>query len=278
MVEAVKRALNRISVEQIKLELLGTAYNSSSTFLGRLDPRMLLIWYLFFAVTPWFVYNRTILLGMFVFMVVTTVLSRVSPYIVFILCLGLVSQIGWMFLLSLFFGGGAESLLPMLTLTLKLSVISLASITVFSSLDPERLSDGLSALGVPDAFAFSLSYGYRILPTLLEEFHQILLSFRLRGQRPLKHGFLYMRTAAYYLRILVLVFYPLMLNTAKRSRTTVEALETRGYTYAVNNPQVKKLRLSYLVMQRRDWLFAAFSAVYVGLLFPLGTVFPNLIY
>lgn len=32
--EAVKRALDRISVEQIKLELLGTAYNSSSTFLG----------------------------------------------------------------------------------------------------------------------------------------------------------------------------------------------------------------------------------------------------
>lgn len=45
--EAVKRALDRISVEQIKLELLGTAYNSSSTFLGRLDPRTLLLWYLF---------------------------------------------------------------------------------------------------------------------------------------------------------------------------------------------------------------------------------------
>ncbi|UQZ32171.1 cobalt transporter [Paenibacillus sp. PK3_47] len=276
--EAVKKALNRISVEQIKLELLGTAYNSSSTFLGRLDPRTLLIWYLFFAVTPWFVHNRTVLLGMFIFMVVTTFLSKVSPYIIFILCLGLVSQIGWMFLLSLFFGGGAESLLPMLTLTLKLSVISLASITVFSSLDPERLSDGLSSLGVPDAFAFSLSYGYRILPTLLEEFHQILLSFRLRGQRPLRHGFLYWRTAAYYLRIIVLVFYPLMLNTAKRSRTTVEALETRGYTYAVNNPQVKKLKLSYLAMKRRDWAFIAGSVVYIAVVFMLGSLYPNLIY
>lgn len=278
MVEAVKRALNRISVEQIKLELLGNAYNSSSTFLGKLDPRTLLIWYLFFAIAPWFVYNVTVLLGMFIFMVFTTVLSRVSPYILFILCLGLVSQIGWMFLVSLFFGGGAESLIPMLTLTLKLSVISLASITVFSSLDPERLSDGLSALGVPDAFAFSLSYGYRILPTLLEEFHQILLSFRLRGQRPLRHGILYWRTIAYYLRIIVLVFYPLMLNTAKRSRTTVEALETRGYTYAVNNTQVKKLKLSYLAMRRADWIFASASVLYLSLLFPLGWLYPNLLY
>lgn len=278
MVETVKRALNRISVEQIKLELLGNAYNSSSTFLGRLDPRTLLIWYMFFAIAPWFVYNRTILLGMFVLMVVTTFLSRVSPYILFILCLGLISQVGWMFLVSLFFGGGAESLVPMLTLTLKLSVISLASITVFSSLDPERLSDGLSSLGVPDAFAFSLSYGYRILPTLLEEFHQILLSFRLRGQRPLSHGFLYWRTAAYYLRIIILVFYPLMLNTAKRSRTTVEALETRGYTYAVNNPKVRKMKLSYLAMKRTDWAFIAGSAVYIGLLFAAGSAFPNLLY
>lgn len=100
--EAVKRALDRISVEQIKLELLGTAYNSSSTFLGRLDPRTLLLWYIFFAIVPWFVHNRTVLLGMFVLMVLTTVLSRVSPYIIFILCLGLISQIGWMFILSLF--------------------------------------------------------------------------------------------------------------------------------------------------------------------------------
>lgn len=276
--EAVKRALNRISVEQIKLELLGTAYNSSSTFLGRLDPRALLVWYLFFAIVPWFVYNRTILFGMFVMMVVTTVLSRVSPYILFILCFGLVSQVGWLFLLSLFFGGGVESLLPMLTLTLKLSVISLASITVFSSLDPERLSDGLSSLGVPDAFAFSLSYGYRILPSLLEEFHQILLSFRLRGQRPARHGLLYFRTAAYYLKIIVLVFYPLMLNTAKRSRTTVEALETRGFTYGLNNPKVKKLKLAYMRMRLTDWYFLAASIVYISLLFWIGNLYPSLIY
>ncbi|MEK3983536.1 energy-coupling factor transporter transmembrane component T [Paenibacillus sp. FSL K6-3166] len=276
--EAVKRALDRISVEQIKLELLGTAYNSSGTFLGRLDPRTLLLWYLFFAIVPWFVHNRTVLLGMFVLMVLTTVLSRVSPYIIFILCLGLISQIGWMFILSLFFGGGIESLLPMLTLTLKLSVISLASITVFSSLDPERLSDGLLSLGIPDTFAFSLSYGYRILPTLLEEFHQILLSFRLRGQRPLQHGLLYWRTATYYLRIVILAFYPLMLNTAKRSRTTIEALETRGFSYGLNNKKVKKIKLSYLKMKRSDWYFLSGSTVYVILLFWIGYLYPKLVY
>ena len=35
-------------------------------------------------------------------------------------------------------------------------------------------------------------------------------------------------------------FYPLMLNTAKRSRTTVEALEIKGYRYAAVNKAVKR--------------------------------------
>ena len=62
------------------------------------------------------------------------------------------------------FGGDISSALPLLKLTLKLSVVSLASITVFSGMDPEKISDGLLALGMPAAFSFSLSYGYRILP------------------------------------------------------------------------------------------------------------------
>lgn len=276
--EAVRRAFDRISVERIKLELLGTAYGNSSTFLGRLDPRTLLLWYLFFAIAPWFIYNRTILAGMFAMMVVTTIMSRVSPVIITILCLGLIGQVGWLFLFSLLFGGNVEAFFPLLTLTLKLSVISLASITVFSSLDPERLSDGLLSLGIPDAFSFSLSYGYRILPTLLEEFHQILLSFRLRGKGPERAGFLYWRKGVYLLRLLVLAFYPLMLNTAKRSRTTVEALETRGFTYGLNNPQVKRLRLAYLRMKPADWGFLACSALLVAGLWWLGIRFPFLIY
>lgn len=276
--EIVKKTLDRISVERIKLELLGTAYGNTSTFIGRLDPRTLLIWYMFFAIVPWFIHNRTILAGMFIFMVIMTALSRVSSILIIILCLGLVGQVGWMFLFSMLFGGNLESLLPLLTLTLKLSVISLASIAVFSSMDPEKLSDGLSALGVPDTFSFSLSYGYRILPTLLEEFHQIMLSFRLRGRSPERPGFLYFRVIIYYLKLTVLTFYPLMLNTAKRSRTTVEALETRGFTYGLNNRKVKKLKLSYLKFGMLDAYFLVFSVIYITWLFWFGMKFPSILY
>ena len=60
-------------------------------------------------------------------------------------------------------------------------------------------------------------------------------------------------------------FYPLMLNTAKRSRTTVEALELKGYRYSVKNPEVRRMKLSMLKVTRSDILFIAVSAVWVGI-------------
>ncbi|ACX62654.1 MULTISPECIES: energy-coupling factor transporter transmembrane component T family protein [Bacillales] len=268
--QLVRNWFNKISIERIQLELMNTAYGSGHAALSRLDPRCMLIWYLFFAIAPWFISNITVLAGLFLMMVVTTILSRVTPFIIVILCLGLIGQVGWLFVLSLFFGGDVGSALPLLKLTLKLSVVSLASITVFSGMDPEKISDGLLALGMPAAFSFSLSYGYRILPVLFEEFRHVLLSYRLRGKAPEHPGFLYWRLAAYYMKLLMLSFFPLMLATAKRSRTTVEALETRGFSYGMKNPAAKKLKLSHLTLSARDAVFLTGTAAYTALLFWFG--------
>ena len=59
-------------------------------------------------------------------------------------------------------------------------------------------------------------------------------------------------------------FYPLMLNTAKRSRTTVEALELRGYRYAAANKSVKKIKLAALKVSYNDLLFLAVSFLWVA--------------
>ena len=77
---------------------------------------------------------------------------------------------------------------------------------MFSGMDPEKISDGLLALGMPAAFSFSLSYGYRILPVLFEEFRHVQLSYRLRGKAPEHPGFLYWRLAAYFMKLLMLSF------------------------------------------------------------------------
>ena len=263
---------DKFSIEYVKEELLRTAYGNGDTFLAKLDPRTLIYWYLFFGIAPWFIYNKLILSGLLVFMILTTVMARTSPLIIVILCAGLLGEISFLFFVSLFFGGGLESLLPMFWLSVKLAVISLASITVFSSIDPERFSDALLSLGIPVQVSFSIAFGYRILPTLMEEFHQIFLSYRLRGKAPATNGIFYWRSITYFLKILVISFYPLLLNGAKRSRTMVEALETKGFSYAASNPKIKKMKISYLAFRVNDYGFLVASLCYVVAVIWLGSV------
>lgn len=270
--EYTRKFSDKLSVEQMKIELLNTAYGNGDTFLAKLDPRTLFTWYLFFGVVPWFIHNQVVLLGMFALMVVLTFFAKVSPLIVFILCLGLLGQGGYLLIASLFFGGDVSVIIPLLVLTLKLSIISLASIIVFCSMDPEKLSNGLLKIGVPGQVSFSIAYGYRMLPSLLEEYHHVFLSFRLRGKAPERHGFLYWRSIAYFCKIAVLSFYPLLLSTAKRARTTVEALETKGSFYGFNHPKVKKIKLAHLKIGRRDYLFLVLSIAYMIGVFMIGTI------
>jgi energy-coupling factor transport system permease protein len=268
--EHIRKLLDRVSVEQIKIELLNTAYGNADTLLARLDPRTLFGWYLCYGIVPWFIHSETILLGMLIFVIITTMMSRVSPLILFILGMGLLSQAGYLLVASWLFGGNWDAILPLLSLTMKLSIISLASVTAFCSMDPERLSDGLLRIGAPSHVSFAISYGYRMLPNLMEEYHHIFLSFRLRGRAPVKSGFLYWRLAMYFIRIAVISFYPLLLSTAKRSRTTVEALETRGFSYAGHDAAVKKIKLAYLKLSARDYAFLTIAALYTGMLFRLS--------
>ncbi|MGP4038446.1 energy-coupling factor transporter transmembrane component T family protein [Gracilibacillus sp. D59] len=267
--EYTRKLADKLSVEQVKIELLNTAYGNGDTFLAKLDPRTLFLWYLFFGIVPWFIHDVGVLIGMCLLMVITTYMAKISPLIIFILCLGLLGQGGYLLVVSFLFGGDWSTMLPLLVLTVKLSTISLASITVFCSMNPDKLSDGLLKINVPGQVSFSIAYGYRMLPTLLEEYHHVFQSFRLRGKAPEKHGFFYIRSIAYFIKIAMLSFYPLLLSTAKRARTTVEALETKGSMYGFNHPEVKKLKLASLKMKRQDYIFLFGSTVYVFGLFIL---------
>src|SRR5690625_7425519 len=101
-----QRLFDKFSVEQVKIELLNTAYGNDQTFLAKLDPRTLFIWYLFFGFAPWFIHNEAILLGMFVFVTIMMFVAMSSPLIIFILCLGLLGLVVYLFSASWFFGGG----------------------------------------------------------------------------------------------------------------------------------------------------------------------------
>ena len=268
-----ENVLDKFSMDFLRNQVLKNAYGNNNTVIAQLDPRILLLWYLFFGLAPWFVHQLWFLLASFLLVLVTTKLARVAGLVLFLFAVGVFSQTGYLLVVSLLFGGDASTVTPLLVLTLKVATCSLASVTVFSGLDPDRLSNGLMWYGCPEKLSFSISYAYRMLPMLMEEFQNVLLSYRLRGNAPDTDTLMgKIRYLIYQIKMIVHSFYPLMLNTAKRSRTTVEALEIRGYRYGAANKEVKKMKLSGLKVTYNDLLFLAVSFLWVSLTVMIMTI------
>ncbi len=266
--------LDKFSIDFLRNQVLKNAYGNDDTLIAQMDPRILLMWYLFMGLVPWFVNDLWFLMACFLLVMVTTRLARVAGLVLFLFIIGVFSQTGYLLVVSLLFGGNGETVLPLLILTLKVATCSLASITVFSGLDPDRLSNGLMWYGCPERLSFSISYAYRVLPMLMEEFQNILLSFRMRGNPPAHETIPgKIRYLFYQVKVIMHAFYPLMLNTAKRSRTTVEALEIKGYRYAAVNKSVKKLKLASLKITYNDLLFLALSFLWIALSILVSTLF-----
>lgn len=264
---------DKISLDFLRNQVLKNAYGNNDTLIAGMDPRMLLVWYLFFGLVPWFVNDLPFLIGCFLLVMVTTWLAHVAGLVLALFAVGVFTQTGYLLLVTLLFGGNASAVVPLLVLTLKVATVSLASITIFSGLDPDQLANGLMWYGCPERLSFSISYAYRMLPLLLEEFQNVLLSYRLRGNPP-AHETLpgKVRYLAYEVQVIIQSFYPLMLNTAKRSRTTVEVLELKGYRYAAVNKEVKKLKLSHLKLSNNDLLFLAVSFLWVAVTILVSTI------
>ena len=257
--------LDKFSIDFLRNQVLKNAYGNDDTVIAGLDARILIAWYLFFGLVPWFVNDLPFLLGCFLLVALTTRLARVAPLVLVLFLAGVFSQTGYLLIVTLLFGGNATAIAPLLVLTLKVATVSLASITIFSGLDPDKLANGLMWFGCPERLSFSISYAYRMLPLLMEEFQNVLLSYRLRGNPP-AHETLRgkIKYLFYQIKVIMHSFYPLMLNTAKRSRTTVEVLEIKGYRYAAVNKEVKKIKLSAMKISNNDLLFLSLSFLWVA--------------
>ena len=161
--------LDKLSIDFLRNQVLKNAYGNNDTVIAAMDPRILIVWYLFFGLVPWFVSDLPFLLGCFLLVTVTTILARVAGLVLFLFGLGVFSQTGYLLVVTWLFGGDASAIAPLIILTLKVATVSLASVTVFSGIDPDKLANGLMWFGCPEQLSFSISYAYRMLPILMEE-------------------------------------------------------------------------------------------------------------
>jgi energy-coupling factor transport system permease protein len=274
---SARRGLDRASVEWVKLELIRVAYATRGGFFSRRDPRAVIGWYVLCALAPWFTYSTTTLAVLFALALMCALLARIGPLLLGLFALGILGQISYLVVLVFVFGGNSSAVDGLAQISLKLATISLASMAAFVSLDPEKLSDGLLALRAPAIVGFGVSYGYRMVPLLIDEFQTIIDGHRLRGAPPRGHGVLGWRTAARIGTIAVQAFYPLILNTAKRTRTTVEALETRGFSVAgMASAEGRRLRTAHLHYTVVDGALLAGTVALIAAAFWLGTAHPVL--
>lgn len=263
-----------LSVEWIQLELIRTAYATRGGLFAAMDPRAVIVWYLLLAIIPWFTHNVMTLIGLFILGVVSVIAARVGPLILGLFIIGLGFEIIYLVIASLLFGGGWETLIALGVLNLKLGTISMASMAAFVSLDPEKLSDALMWFRAPALLTFGVSYGYRMLPIMVEEFITVFDGYRLRLARPSSKGFLGWRYLYYWGKMAILSFYPIFLNIAKNVRTTVEALETRGFTYGQEHGSGRKIRLAYLKLGPLDIAVLAGTVLLIIATFWAGNMWP----
>lgn len=260
----------RLSIDYFKREILKTTYGTRPSLIARLDPRTLFAWYLVFAIAPWLTYNRVVLVGVVAITALAALITRVSGLILFLLGFGMASQAVSLFVTVLIFGGDLTAFWAISTLVLKLLTVSLASVAAFAGLDPERLSDGLLAMGMPMQISFGVSYAFRIIPVLIDEYQSVFNALRLRTRSPERAGPFGLRRIAYWFRLVLRAFYPMMLNTAKRTRTTVEGLELRGFTYVLSHPDARALRVAGLSPGRADALWIGANGAILALVIALG--------
>ena len=80
--------LDKFSMDFLRNQVLKNAYGNDDTIIAGLDPRILLAWYLFFGLVPWFVNDIPFLMGCFLLVMVTTLLARVAGLVLFLFALG----------------------------------------------------------------------------------------------------------------------------------------------------------------------------------------------
>ena len=97
--------VDKVSMDFLRNQVLKNAYGNDDTFIARRDPRILLVWYLFFALVPWFCGQYTLPSGAFLLVTVTTIMARVAGLVLLLFGIGVFSQTGYLFVVSLFLRG-----------------------------------------------------------------------------------------------------------------------------------------------------------------------------
>src|SRR5690625_6201736 len=124
-----------INVETITLEFIKTSYGKPDVYFSKFDASLLIFLYLIVSLLPWFTFNNTILITIIIYTAFLAVISRVSPLILTLLLIGIITVLFTIFVVTAFFAGGSlEAVMLLLSLSMQLFIMFFACLSVFSSI------------------------------------------------------------------------------------------------------------------------------------------------
>jgi cobalt/nickel transport system permease protein len=135
-------------------------------------------------------------------------------------------------------------------ITLKTNAIFLCVLSLVSSTPAPALAQAMTALRVPEKFAFLFLFSYRYLHVIAEEYGRLAMAARLRGFVPATNWHTYRSQAALVAMVLVKSF--------DRSQRVYQAMVLRGFTGTFPS-------LGGLSAGRRDLVFGVFVGLALGL-------------
>ena len=184
----MQKFLEKISLEYVMRQLMKGTLADRKTFVSKIDERVLLIWQAFFSIAPFIVRDLKILVCFFILVSVVAFLSNVTLLVFLLFVISVMEKFAHIFIITLFLGGNAETLIPVLTLMLKTSTVSLSAVAVYTTMNPQRLALALEYFHFPMWLVLSISLGYRMLPVVMGEYTSILTVYRERENIPERKG------------------------------------------------------------------------------------------
>ncbi len=213
--------------ESMKVSLFKSIYGHNNNFITKVDGRIILLLYVFYIISPWFIANETLLFLWCIQFFIMTLLCRVSRIILAIISAIIFFALCSTYLFSLLFRGNLMIFEHLFHFYLKVVILILATINFYTSIEPDKLNNALLQLKIPPNYCFWIMCNYRIIPIFIDECINIHYSYKRRSKLYNKKGsrtLLIPTFLAHY-------YTPIILNTKQRLDTTRQTLALKGYIY-----------------------------------------------
>lgn len=224
----------------LRVPVLGTEHD---TLLHRRDARVKLVLFGLLVAVLYAAPSWPWLAGLAAFGLVLAYVARVPPlWLTVLWILQIPSIIGFFLIpvLTEFLGAGAMNLEGEIAYGLRLVLAWAAalflSITIFSTMRVNELTDGMRGLRIPEVVCFAFGYAFLLLYTSLNDIFRIVDSLRIKGvDFESKNPLVILRNAS---RLLI----PALFTTVRRAATMMAAIQQRGFSFTQRRPRVTPVK------------------------------------